>query len=68
MHAIAYTACLPRSSVVSLIAYLHALQSGGPSYKVPLGRRDSASFATREDVLSGLPPPTAAVPALLAVL
>jgi peroxidase len=44
------------------------MQSGGPSYKVPLGRRDSASFATRQDVLSDLPPPTATVPALLAVL
>jgi len=44
------------------------MQSGGPTYKVPLGRRDSASFATQQDVLSGLPSPTAAVPALLAVL
>jgi len=30
------------------------MQSGGPSYKVPLGRRDSTSFATREDVLAVL--------------
>ena len=44
------------------------MQSSGPTYKVPLGRRDSANFATQQDVLSGLPPPTAAVPALLAVL
>ena len=44
------------------------MQSGGPTYKVLLGRRDSASFATQQDVLSGLPPPTAAVPALLAML
>jgi peroxidase len=35
---------------------------------VPLGRRDSPSFATQQDVLGGLPPPTATVPALLAVL
>ncbi|KAL5226940.1 hypothetical protein ABZP36_015205 [Zizania latifolia] len=34
------------------------VQSGGPEYKVPLGRRDSAHFASREDVLSGLPPPS----------
>lgn len=57
-------ACLARL----VCRLLNCMQSGGPSYKVPLGRRDSASFATREDVLSGLPPPTAAVPALLAVL
>ncbi|CAL4959305.1 unnamed protein product [Urochloa decumbens] len=42
--------------------------SGGPSYRVPLGRRDSPSFATQQDVLAGLPPPTATVPALLGVL
>jgi peroxidase len=35
---------------------------------VPLGRRDSPKFATRQDVLDGLPPPTATVPALLGVL
>nr|ACG35091.1 hypothetical protein [Zea mays] len=56
------------SDVLALAARDSVVVSGGPSYKVPLGRRDSASFATREDVLSGLPPPTAAVPALLAVL
>jgi peroxidase len=44
------------------------MQSGGPSYRVPLGRRDSPNFATQQDVLSGLPPPTATVPALLGVL
>jgi hypothetical protein len=37
------------------------MQSGGPSYMVPLGRRDSTSFATQQDVLSGLVRPTAAV-------
>ncbi|XP_015625142.1 cationic peroxidase SPC4 isoform X1 [Oryza sativa Japonica Group] len=45
-----------------------AVNSGGPEYKVPLGRRDSAEFASQQDVLSGLPPPTAAVPALLDAL
>lgn len=35
---------------------------------MPLGRRDSAEFASQQDVLSGLPPPTAAVPALLDAL
>ncbi|KAG0541134.1 hypothetical protein BDA96_03G470100 [Sorghum bicolor] len=56
------------SDVLALAARDSVVVSGGPSYKVPLGRRDSASFATQQDVLSGLPPPTAAVPALLAVL
>ncbi|URD88154.1 peroxidase [Musa troglodytarum] len=40
-------------------------QSGGPSYKVPLGRRDGLSFATRNDVLSSLPAPTSNVTDLL---
>ncbi|XP_066310734.1 cationic peroxidase SPC4-like [Miscanthus floridulus] len=56
------------SDVLALAARDSVVVSGGPTYKVPLGRRDSASFATQQDVLSGLPPPTAAVPALLAVL
>ncbi|RWW36201.1 hypothetical protein BHE74_00058794 [Ensete ventricosum] len=42
-----------------------SFQSGGPSYKVPLGRRDGVSFATRDDVLSFLPAPTSNVTDLL---
>ncbi|CAO2167815.1 unnamed protein product [Urochloa humidicola] len=56
------------SDVVALAARDSVVVSGGPSYRVPLGRRDSASFATQQDVLASLPPPTATVPALLAVL
>ncbi|XP_066310732.1 cationic peroxidase SPC4-like [Miscanthus floridulus] len=56
------------SDVLALAARDSIVVSGGPSYKVPLGQRDSTSFATQEDVLSDLPPPTATVPALLAVL
>ncbi|KAF8642160.1 hypothetical protein HU200_067421 [Digitaria exilis] len=56
------------SDVVALAARDAVAVSGGPSYRVPLGRRDSPSFATQQDVLSGLPPPTATVPALLGVL
>ncbi|CAO1943155.1 unnamed protein product [Urochloa humidicola] len=56
------------SDVVALAARDSVVVSGGPSYRVPLGRRDSPSFATQQDVLAGLPPPTATVPALLAVL
>lgn len=34
-------------------------QSGGPDYKVPLGRRDGLNFATRNATLDNLPPPFA---------
>ena len=33
------------------------MQSGGPDYNVPLGRRDGLSFATREATLKNLPSP-----------
>ncbi|XP_062208168.1 cationic peroxidase SPC4-like [Phragmites australis] len=56
------------SDILALAARDSVVESGGPSYKVPLGRRDSPNFATQQDVLSGLPPPSASVPALLAVL
>ncbi|KAL5069694.1 hypothetical protein RYX36_020581 [Vicia faba] len=32
--------------------------SGGPEYKIPLGRRDGLTFATREVTLQNLPSPT----------
>ncbi|KAJ6735985.1 PEROXIDASE 25-RELATED [Salix viminalis] len=34
------------------------VQSGGPEYDVPLGRRDGLNFATQEATLANLPPPT----------
>lgn len=34
------------------------LQSGGPDYKVPLGRRDGLNFATRNVTLANLPAPS----------
>lgn len=33
------------------------LQSGGPEYNVPLGRKDRLTFATKEEVLANLPGP-----------
>lgn len=42
--------------------------SGGPGYKVPFGRRDGLTFATRDDVLKFLPSPTSNVTELLAAL
>uniref|UniRef100_J3L854 Peroxidase n=1 Tax=Oryza brachyantha TaxID=4533 RepID=J3L854_ORYBR len=53
------------SDVLALAARDSVVVTGGPEYKVPLGRRDSTKFASQQDVLSGLPPPSAAVPALL---
>ncbi|RWW15264.1 hypothetical protein GW17_00020909 [Ensete ventricosum] len=41
--------------------------SGGPKYKVPLGRRDGLSYATEEAVVSFLPSPTSNVTALIDV-
>ena len=34
------------------------MKSGGPSYDIPLGRRDSVNFATRDVTLANLPAPT----------
>ncbi|CAN1802078.1 Peroxidase 12 [Linum perenne] len=48
-------------------AHFH-FQSGGPNYKVPLGRRDGTTLATEATTLSNLPPPTATTGALLSSL
>jgi peroxidase len=44
------------------------MQAGGPSYKVPLGRRDGLSPASESVVNNGLPAPSSTVPELMAVL
>lgn len=44
------------------------MQSGGPDYDVPLGRRDGLNFATRNQTLDNLPPPTSNTTALLTSL
>ncbi|XBI22737.1 hypothetical protein VPH35_063726 [Triticum aestivum] len=56
------------SDILALAARDSVVASGGPEYRVPLGRRDSPRFATAQDVLSGLPPPSSNVPSLLDVL
>lgn len=43
-------------------------QSGGPDYKVPLGRRDGLSFATQQQTLANLPPPFANASVILSSL
>ncbi|KAK1300898.1 Peroxidase 12 [Acorus calamus] len=42
--------------------------SGGPNYKVPLGRRDGTTFATVNDTLKFLPSPISNVTTLLSAL
>ena len=44
------------------------MQAGGPSYKVPLGRRDGLSPASQTAVFDGLPPPTSNVTQLMEAL
>lgn len=44
-----------------------SFQSGGPTYNVPLGRRDGLSFATVNVTLRDLPSPTSNVTTLLSV-
>jgi peroxidase len=40
------------------ILCVFVLQSGGPDYKIPLGRRDGLTFATRNVTLQNLPSPS----------
>ncbi|XBI68864.1 hypothetical protein VPH35_048010 [Triticum aestivum] len=55
------------SDILTLAARDSVVATGGPEYRVPLGRHDSPRFATPQDVLSGLPATTSAVPSLLDV-
>ncbi|XXG79856.1 hypothetical protein AAC387_Pa09g0837 [Persea americana] len=56
------------SDIVALAARDSIALSGGPHYRVPLGRRDGLTFATRNATLSSLPSPTSQTPALIAAL
>jgi peroxidase len=56
------------ADVVALAARDSVSLSGGPKYKVPLGRRDGLKFATQNATLAGLPAPTSSVTKLLDVL
>jgi peroxidase len=44
------------------------LQSGGPDYNVPLGRKDGLTFATRDATLANLPSPSSNTSVLLTSL
>jgi peroxidase len=48
--------------------YFPSLQSGGPDYEVPLGRKDGLSFATEEATIQNLPSPANNTAILLAAL
>ena len=44
------------------------MQSGGPDYAVPLGRKDGLTFATQNATLANLPPPSSNASTILASL
>lgn len=46
------------ADITALAARDAVVLSGGPEYEVPLGRRDSENFATRNETLANLPPPS----------
>ncbi|XP_078149126.1 cationic peroxidase SPC4-like [Carex rostrata] len=56
------------ADVVALAARDSVALSGGPMYKVPLGRCDGLNFASQSATLDSLPPPTSDVTKLLWVL
>ncbi|KAK1300895.1 Cationic peroxidase SPC4 [Acorus calamus] len=56
------------ADITALAARDSVALSGGPNYKVPLGRRDGTTFATANDTLKFLPRPQSNVTTLLSFL
>lgn len=56
------------ADIVTLAARDSVVMAGGPFYPLPLGRRDSLTFANRSTVLANLPSPTFNVTGLISVL
>ncbi|KAL6002612.1 Peroxidase 12 [Asimina triloba] len=56
------------TDILALAARDAVFLSGGPEYRVPLGRRDSLNFATRQATLDNLPPPTSTASQLIDAL
>ncbi|TJX49351.1 peroxidase, partial [Soehngenia saccharolytica] len=56
------------ADIAALAARDSVSQTGGPKYRVPLGRRDSLEFATRTATLANLPAPTSNASALIDAL
>eukprot|EP01018_Ginkgo_biloba_P009027 Gb_37316 [translate_table: standard] len=55
------------ADIVALAARDSIVKAGGPEYPVPLGRRDSLTFANQSVTNSNLPPPTANISALVSI-
>ncbi|KAL2894448.1 Peroxidase 12 [Bienertia sinuspersici] len=61
LQALVQSTCGPIVScadIVALAARESVFLPNGPFYNIPLGRRDSLDFASRQDTLANLPPPT----------
>ncbi|THG09310.1 hypothetical protein TEA_013436 [Camellia sinensis var. sinensis] len=61
LHALVQKECgrvVSCADITTLAARDSVYLSGGPEYDVPLGRRDSLTFATRNVTLENLPAPT----------
>ncbi|XBI22740.1 hypothetical protein VPH35_063728 [Triticum aestivum] len=56
------------NDILALAARNSVVATGGPDYRVPLGRSDSPWFATRDQVIEFLPRPSSNVTTLLNVL
>nr|XP_043640170.1 peroxidase 12-like [Erigeron canadensis] len=56
------------SDITAIVARDAIVLTGGPSYSVPLGRRDGVSFATRNATLANLPSPFVPTDTLLRTL
>ncbi|PHU20184.1 Peroxidase 12 [Capsicum chinense] len=46
------------ADITAIAACDFVFLSGGPDYDLPLGRRDGLNFATRNETLANLPPPS----------
>ncbi|XP_052189654.1 peroxidase 12-like [Diospyros lotus] len=46
------------TDIVTIAARDSVYLSGGPDYPIPLGRRDSLSYATRDETLASIPAPS----------
>ncbi|KAI3981559.1 hypothetical protein MKX01_007479 [Papaver californicum] len=57
-----------QTSLQSLPVIPSSWYSGGPYYRVPLGRRDGLTFATPNATLQNLPPPSANASVLISAL
>lgn len=56
------------ADIVAVAARDAVFLSGGPDYSLPLGRRDSLNFATVNETLANLPPPSSNASAILTSL